>query len=148
LLLGFLALFSPTIITGISFIIIMAERCTWRLFAWGSNLAQRNKTTTVNENKRLGESCLIQRKLPTSCCGNVVSLFPPWWWWWWWWWWWLQFDCFVVYCYMEVTPIVIFKLIIHLFSMNVKQTLGDHVIHPFSYESKKMIRKPCLGGGH
>jgi hypothetical protein len=47
---------------------------------------------------------------------------------------------------MEVTPIVIFKLIIHPFLMNVKQTLVDHVIHPFSYESKKTIKKPCLGG--
>jgi hypothetical protein len=46
---------------------------------------------------------------------------------------------------MEVTPIVIFKLIIHPFSMNVKQSLRDHVIHPFIYESTKTIKKQCLG---
>jgi hypothetical protein len=38
------------------------------------------------------------------------------------------------------------QLVIHPFSMNVKQTLGNYVIHPFIYESKKTIKKPCLGG--
>jgi hypothetical protein len=75
-----LARFSPTIITGIPFIIMVAERCTWRLLLEEATVAQRNQTTVKTRIKRLAKekSCLIQqRKLPTFCCGNVVSLFSP-----------------------------------------------------------------------